>query len=240
MLLYIACANRTIHSSMPSFRMAHQMTFLGTRSNAFSRSTNAKYNFLFLARCFSCNCLSMNIASAGHETKLHVINRDSFPDDFFYHSLDSFHDMIKEFETSVVTSFQCITFPFVNVDDEAIFTIRWNNTISYHVIGKVSDQPCTSIPDAFSISATIPEGPAAFASFHLGDSFHHISTSICMGGPTTGPAIRSSGFQENSSFRSHSVLFPSNFLGLVVKREVTRVIFDTFVTNHILVVFPRF
>ena len=27
-------------------------------------------------------------------------------------------------------------------------------------------------PDA-SISATIPEGPAAFASFHLGDNFHH-------------------------------------------------------------------
>ena len=35
------------------------------------------------------------------------------------------------------------------------------------------------------------------------------------------------------------VLFPSNFLGLVVKREVTLVIFDTFVTNHILVVFSQ-
>ena len=53
--------------------------------------------------------------------------------------------MIKEFETSVVTSLQSITFPFVNVDDEAIFPIRWNDPISYHVIGKVSDQPCTSI-----------------------------------------------------------------------------------------------
>ena len=38
------------------------MTFLGTRSNAFSRSTNAKYNFLFLARCFSCN--TNHVASA--------------------------------------------------------------------------------------------------------------------------------------------------------------------------------
>ena len=82
---------------------------------------------------------------ARHETKLHVIDRDSFPDDFFYHSLDSFHDMIKEFETSLVTSRQSITFPFVNVDDEAIFRFRWNDTISYHVIGKVSDQPCISI-----------------------------------------------------------------------------------------------
>ena len=134
---------------MPSFRMAHQMTFLGTRSNAFSRSTNAKYNFLFLARCFSCNCLRMNIAS--------VVPRPGMKPNcmssieilslmiFFYHSLHSFHDMIKEFETSVVTSLQSITFPFVNVDDEAIFPIRWNDTISYHVIGKVSDQPCTSI-----------------------------------------------------------------------------------------------
>ena len=57
-------------------------------------------------QCFSCNCLSMNIASVVPRPgmKPNVIDRDSFPDDFFYHSLHSFHVMIKEFETSVVTS----------------------------------------------------------------------------------------------------------------------------------------
>ena len=146
--------------------------------------------------------------------------------------------MIKEFETSVVTSLQSITFPFVNVDDEAIFPIRWNDTISYHVIGKVSDQPCTSITRRLQHFCYYSRGTSSFASFHLGEALTTISTSICMGGPTTGSAVRFSGFQENSSFRSRS-LFPSNFLGLVVKREVTRVIFDTFVTNHISVVFSQ-
>ena len=40
-LAYIPCTNRTIHSSTPSFLRAHQITFQGTRSNAFSRSTKA-------------------------------------------------------------------------------------------------------------------------------------------------------------------------------------------------------
>ena len=40
-LAYILWTNRTIHSSTPSFLRAHQITFRGTRSNAFSRSTKA-------------------------------------------------------------------------------------------------------------------------------------------------------------------------------------------------------
>ena len=40
-LAYIPWTNRTIHSSTPSFLRAHQITLWGTRSNAFSRSTNA-------------------------------------------------------------------------------------------------------------------------------------------------------------------------------------------------------
>ena len=39
--LYIDWTRRTNHSSIPSLRIAHQMTFRGTRSNAFSRSTKA-------------------------------------------------------------------------------------------------------------------------------------------------------------------------------------------------------
>ena len=38
---YIPYTSRTIHSSTPSFLSAHQMTFRGTRSKAFSRSTKA-------------------------------------------------------------------------------------------------------------------------------------------------------------------------------------------------------
>ena len=68
-LLYIACTRRTIHSSTPTFLIAHHKTFRGTRSNAFSRSTKAKNRVRFLPlrsyldKNFSWSCLMMNIAS---------------------------------------------------------------------------------------------------------------------------------------------------------------------------------
>ena len=40
-LAYIPYTSHTIHSSTPRFLSAHQMTFQGTQSNAFSRSTKA-------------------------------------------------------------------------------------------------------------------------------------------------------------------------------------------------------
>ena len=195
MLLYIACTNRTIHSSMPSFRMAHQMTFLGTRSNA-SRSTNAKYNFLFLARCFSCNCLSMNIAS--------VVPRPGM-------------------KPNCMSSIEILSLMVRN-----------------HVIGKVSDQPCTSITRCLQHFRYYSRGTSSFASFHLGDSFHH-HLNIYMYGRVNN-RVSSQVLRIPRKFfiqKPLIVLFPSNFLGLLVKREVTRVIFDTFVTNHILVVFSQ-
>ena len=60
---YIPCISRTIHSSTPSFLSAHQMTFRGTQSNAFSRSTKAMQSLLLAARYFSCSCLTTKIAS---------------------------------------------------------------------------------------------------------------------------------------------------------------------------------
>ena len=49
-LLYIACTRRTVHSSTPTFLIAHHKTFRGTRSNAFSRSTKAKNR----VKCYGC------------------------------------------------------------------------------------------------------------------------------------------------------------------------------------------
>ncbi|RUS78518.1 hypothetical protein EGW08_013730 [Elysia chlorotica] len=54
---------RIVHSSTPILLNAHQRTFLGTRSKAFSRSTNAMYSGLFAAMYFSCNWRMMKIAS---------------------------------------------------------------------------------------------------------------------------------------------------------------------------------
>ena len=82
--------------------------------------------------CISC-------APTRHEAKLHVIDEYPFPDDLFHHSLNSFHDMIKGFKTFVVTFYQSITFPFVDIVDKAIFPVRSDGTICYHVISKVTN-----------------------------------------------------------------------------------------------------
>ena len=89
-------------------------------------------------------------------------------------------------------------------------------------------------PDAFSISTTISEGPAGFATFHLGDSIHH-HLDIYMYGRANNRVSSQVLRIPRKLFiqKLLTVLFPSNFLGLVVKREVTRVISDTFVANHI-------
>ena len=140
--------------------------------------------------CISCG-------PSWHETKLHVIITEySFPDDPFHHSPSSFHDMIKEFKTSVVTSYRSITFPLVDVDDNTIFPVRWDGTISYMSLARSVTNYTLVSSEAFSISATIPEGPAALPFFILIIAFATISRS--MGGPTTGSAVRSSEFQENS------------------------------------------
>ena len=134
--LYIACTNYIIHSSMPCFCMAHQITFFGTRSNAFSRSTKVKYNFLFLARCLSCklsedeyyiNCLRMNIASVVPSPDMKpncMSSMNTLSLMIFSITLNYFHDMIKEFKTSVVIPYQSITLPLVEVDDKTIFSVR--------------------------------------------------------------------------------------------------------------------
>ena len=94
-------------------------------------------------------------------------------------------------------------------------------------------------PDAFSISATIPEGPAALP-VHLGDSFHHHPNIYMYGRANNRVSSQVLKIPRKLLIQKPLiVLFPSNFLGLVVKREVTRVIFDTFVTNHILAVFSH-
>ena len=43
-LLYIACTRRTIHSSTPTFLIAHYKTFRGTRSNAYISGEKGRWN----------------------------------------------------------------------------------------------------------------------------------------------------------------------------------------------------
>src|SRR6266496_4724918 len=61
-LSYNALITHTIHSATPSSLNAHHTTSRGTRSKAFSKSTNAIHRSWLFVRYFSCNCLTMNIA----------------------------------------------------------------------------------------------------------------------------------------------------------------------------------
>ena len=56
MSVTLASTNRTFHTSTPSFRSNHQITFLETRSNAFHRHKKVMLSRLFTARYFSCSC----------------------------------------------------------------------------------------------------------------------------------------------------------------------------------------
>ena len=62
-LLYIVITVWTSLSSIPSCLNAHLTTSLGTLSNAFSKSTNAKNKSFLFSKNFSCNCLTMKIIS---------------------------------------------------------------------------------------------------------------------------------------------------------------------------------
>ena len=147
--------------------------------------------------CISCT-------PSRYEAKLHVINEYSFPDHLFHHFLNSFHYMIKEFNTSVVTSYQSIIFPFVDIDDETIFPADGMVPFLIMSFTRSATNRTPLSPEAFNISTTVPKGPAALPFFILIIAFATISIVMSMGGPTTGLAVRSSEFQENSSFKRRS------------------------------------
>ena len=77
---YMLCMSRASHSSMPSLPRAHQMTRLGTRSNAFFRSTKAMY--------------SVCGAASRHETKLHNIDAHLLLKKVLSHPLWNLHDLV--------------------------------------------------------------------------------------------------------------------------------------------------
>ena len=60
---YNSITIRTNFSGTLCLLRAHSITSLGTRSNAFPRSTNTWYNVLFFSLYFSCSCLNIKIES---------------------------------------------------------------------------------------------------------------------------------------------------------------------------------
>ena len=61
---------------LPSFLKAHDITFLGSQSKAFSKPTNAKHKFFSFAKYFSCNRISIKMVFVvihTDKTKMHLI-----------------------------------------------------------------------------------------------------------------------------------------------------------------------
>ena len=61
------CMRCTSQSSMLSMQRAHQITLLGTRSSAFSRSTKAMYSVLLMTWNFPCTVNSRYLAPVGSQ-----------------------------------------------------------------------------------------------------------------------------------------------------------------------------
>ena len=61
-LVYIDYTILTNHFSTPSFLKFQHTASLGTRSKAFSKSTNAKCKFFGFGKCLTCNCFKIKMA----------------------------------------------------------------------------------------------------------------------------------------------------------------------------------
>ena len=229
-LLYVACTNCTIHSSTPSFRMAPD-NFFSYSIECPLKVNKCDVQFPVISQMFfwqlSEDECCINSVQTRHEVKFHVTDECSFPDDLFHHSLNSFQGMIKEFKASVFTSYQIVTFPFSS-------QMEW-----YHFLchSKFSNQPYTSITGSLKHFSNYSQAYSSFAIFHLGNSFRHHLDSYEYGRASNSVSSQVLRIvRELFIQKTLIVLFPSNFVDLVVDWEVTWVILDTFVTNHILVV----
>ena len=118
---YYSCRSRPLYverallNGLMSFS-AHQITFRGTISNAFSESTKAIHMSFVFARYFSCSRRTMEIVSfchahPCHKSELQVVHFHNFPRLTFS---DNFQNCFKRFAHVRATG-QHIPFTFVGI-----------------------------------------------------------------------------------------------------------------------------
>ena len=89
LFLYIVITTLINHSSTPNFLISHLTTWLGTRSNAFSRFTKAKKTFFNLIKFF--------------KTQLRYANSQFFPQNHFHLAQCLQIKWYKTFDLSIFT-----------------------------------------------------------------------------------------------------------------------------------------
>ena len=97
--------------------------------------------------------------------------------------IDLLHDLIEQFQASVIASFKCITFAIVAIDDGAFFLM---------ITGQVYDHVDTFLPEASSISVTMLKGPAVLPFFIFFRDLATMPVMISLGGPSTGGTVDNS------------------------------------------------
>src|SRR5579864_6788489 len=64
---------------------------------------------------------------------------DTSPQPFFQYSLKNFHDLVQQLNTSVRTTFKCITFSFVHTHHQTLPPVRWNLPCAYNCSAHIRD-----------------------------------------------------------------------------------------------------
>ena len=106
--------------------MAHQITFLGRWSVAFSVSTKASHKFLLSARHISCflqlthDEYSTSCSNTRYKTELHFTKKDDRSYLFFYYFFNYLQNMNSQFESSVISLSGGTSFSFEKIHDIAI------------------------------------------------------------------------------------------------------------------------
>ena len=100
-----------------SFLKTNHTAFLWTWWKALSKSAIAKYRFNFFAKYFSCDYLKIKRAFfiSWHKTKLYLNDFQLLPDQLLNNSPSYLWNLIRKFQSPIVSFSQRISFPFIAV-----------------------------------------------------------------------------------------------------------------------------
>ena len=122
-----------------------QITSIGTRSKAFSRSTKAIHRSLFFTRCLSWSCLSMNTTSV---VPLPGVNPNCISSIcrvcLSRASITRSNTFIACSSSCIRSTLQSIPFALVHLDHVASVPIIWHLTLFHNRDAKIS-QPSNAI-----------------------------------------------------------------------------------------------
>ena len=192
---------------------------------------------------FSCSWRTMKMVSvvhtsARHKAELHLIDVHHLANVEVEYPFQQLHDLICEFETMIIATVKGFTFPLLTFITK-LFLQSYGITLQLKTASAsclVSSTP--SSPAAFSISATMPDGPAALLHFIFLSALWIWLMGILGGGQQLGDLKELIAWPMATQINIEQpsiVLNPCIHLVFVSERKLTSIIAYTVLTSDVLV-----